>query len=315
MPDPITPVAAEGLRERIDDVIADWATNPRGRHLGDLVVAALAGDSDPDLPALMAEAILRARFGDEEPPASQRQEAGRVAAAASGVRDEHLVYMTARAVYAEGQLSARRDHETRWELEKARADALRLERDEWRSRVKDMDEGRIAAEQRGQQSRSRCRAVANAYNHKVYPDLIGPTREAFEAVGLPYVIENVEAAAPELKDPALLCGPMFGLKVYRHRLFETNWPLAVPPHPAHVERCTRNGYLPTAEKPFMSIHGGKHSKAWQRAACDAMGMPWIKVPEDARGRAGEARHPRGVRSHTAQVRGVHRPPSWPRSNA
>jgi hypothetical protein len=122
MPDPITPVAAEGLRERIDDVIADWATNPRGRHLGDLVVAALAGDSDPDLPALMAEAILRARFGDEEPPASQRQEAGRVAAAASGVRDEHLVYMTARAVYAEGQLSARRDHETRWELEKARAD-------------------------------------------------------------------------------------------------------------------------------------------------------------------------------------------------
>jgi DNA (cytosine-5)-methyltransferase 1 len=122
----------------------------------------------------------------------------------------------------------------------------------------------------------------NAYNHKVYPDLIGPTREAFEAVGLPYVIENVEAAAPELRDPTLLCGPMFGLRVYRHRLFETNWGLTVPPHPKHVERCTRNGYLPTPERPFMSIHGGKHSRAWQRAACDAMGMPWIKVPEDAR---------------------------------
>jgi DNA (cytosine-5)-methyltransferase 1 len=122
----------------------------------------------------------------------------------------------------------------------------------------------------------------NAYNHKVYPDLIDPTRAAFEAAGLPYVIENVEAAAPELRDPVLLCGPMFGLKVYRHRLFETNFPLAAPEHPKHVERCIRNGYLPTAERPFMSIHGGKHSRAWQRAACDAMGMPWIKVPEDAR---------------------------------
>jgi DNA (cytosine-5)-methyltransferase 1 len=122
----------------------------------------------------------------------------------------------------------------------------------------------------------------NAYNHKIYPDLIGPTRAAFEATGLPYVIENVEAAAPELKDPMLLCGPMFDLKVYRHRLFETNWGLTAPPHPAHVARCTRNGYLPTPEKPFMSIHGGKHSRAWQRAACDAMDMPWIKVAEDAK---------------------------------
>ncbi|MFC7983843.1 SAM-dependent methyltransferase [Streptomyces sp. NPDC057336] len=117
----------------------------------------------------------------------------------------------------------------------------------------------------------------NAYNHKTYPDLIAPTRAAFEAVGLPYVIENVEAAAPELKSPTLLCGPMFGLKVYRHRLFETNWDLAAPAHPVHVERCTRNGYLPTEEKPFMSIHGGRHSRAWQNAAADAMGMPWIKV--------------------------------------
>ncbi|MGW1099147.1 SAM-dependent methyltransferase [Streptomyces sp. NPDC002455] len=118
----------------------------------------------------------------------------------------------------------------------------------------------------------------NAYNHKTYPDLIAPTREALQAVGLPYVIENVEAAATELKNPALLCGPMFGLNVYRHRLFETSWHLPVPTHPKHVARCTRNGYLPTPQKPFMSVHGGRHSRAWQNAACDAMEMPWIKVP-------------------------------------
>ncbi|MFJ6069111.1 hypothetical protein ACIQHU_39480, partial [Streptomyces tendae] len=32
------------------------------------------------------------------------------------------------------------------------------------------------------------------------------------------------------------------------------------------------------EKPFMTITGGAHSRAWQNAACDVMGMPWIKVP-------------------------------------
>jgi DNA (cytosine-5)-methyltransferase 1 len=119
----------------------------------------------------------------------------------------------------------------------------------------------------------------NAYNHKTYPDLIAPTREALLVTGRPYVIENVEAAAPELKDPIMLCGPMFGLRMYRHRLFETNWPLTAPAHRAHVELCSRNGYLPTEERPFMSIHGGKHSKAWQRAAAEEMGMPWLAVKD------------------------------------
>jgi DNA (cytosine-5)-methyltransferase 1 len=58
-----------------------------------------------------------------------------------------------------------------------------------------------------------------------YPNLIPETRELLEATGLPYVIENVEKARPELRDPVLLCGSMFGLDVRRHRLFETNWPL------------------------------------------------------------------------------------------
>lgn len=118
----------------------------------------------------------------------------------------------------------------------------------------------------------------NAYNHKDYPDLIGPVRQRVSALGIPYVIENVEAATPALKDPVMLCGPMFGLKVYRHRLFETNWDLTAPEEPCHRWLCARNGYLPTPDRPFMTITGGKHSRAWQNAACDAMGMDWIKVP-------------------------------------
>ena len=54
-----------------------------------------------------------------------------------------------------------------------------------------------------------------------HPDLIEPVRELLIATGLPYVIENVPGAP--LINPLLLCGSMFpGLRVYRHRLFETN---------------------------------------------------------------------------------------------
>ncbi len=122
-----------------------------------------------------------------------------------------------------------------------------------------------------------CQAYSplNAYNHKTYPDLIGPTRDAMLKVGRPYVIENVEAARPEMRDPVMLCGPMFDLPMYRHRLFETSFPLVAPEHRPHAALCTRNGYLPTPQKPFMTITGGRHSKAWQRAAAQAMGTPWI----------------------------------------
>jgi DNA (cytosine-5)-methyltransferase 1 len=64
-----------------------------------------------------------------------------------------------------------------------------------------------------------------------YPDLIEPTRERLKASGLPYVIENVTGAP--LHAPTLICGSMFDppMDIQRHRLFETNWPLAAPAWP------------------------------------------------------------------------------------
>ena len=66
-----------------------------------------------------------------------------------------------------------------------------------------------------------------------HPDLVVPTREALQATGKPYIIENVVGAP--LLDPLMLCGTEFGmtaldvdgvpLKVLRHRLFESNIPL------------------------------------------------------------------------------------------
>jgi DNA (cytosine-5)-methyltransferase 1 len=124
-----------------------------------------------------------------------------------------------------------------------------------------------------------CQAYSplNAYNDKSYPDLVDSVRELLIAVGLPYVIENVPQAP--LREPTILCGGMFGRRVYRHRGFETSFPLLAPGHPPHTARCVRNGYLPDQDQ-FMSIHGGKHSKAWQAKAAEVMGTPWMKtIPE------------------------------------
>ena len=64
---------------------------------------------------------------------------------------------------------------------------------------------------------------------KNHVDLITPLRPLLEATGLPYVIENVERARSVMREPVTICGSSLGLRVRRHRLFETNWPLMVPP--------------------------------------------------------------------------------------
>ena len=58
-----------------------------------------------------------------------------------------------------------------------------------------------------------------------HPALISQVRKRLKQIGLPYVIENVLGAQSELKNPVMLCGSAFGLRVQRHRLFEANWPL------------------------------------------------------------------------------------------
>jgi DNA (cytosine-5)-methyltransferase 1 len=55
-----------------------------------------------------------------------------------------------------------------------------------------------------------------------HPDLIAATRASLIATGRPYAIENVPGAP--LRNAVRLCGSSFGLRVQRHRLFETNLP-------------------------------------------------------------------------------------------
>jgi DNA (cytosine-5)-methyltransferase 1 len=76
-----------------------------------------------------------------------------------------------------------------------------------------------------------------------YDRQIAAVRDVLHEIGLPYIIENVGDARPELLDPVLLCGRMFGLSAIdddgtelvldRHRWFETNWPLLPLRHAPH----------------------------------------------------------------------------------
>ena len=69
-----------------------------------------------------------------------------------------------------------------------------------------------------------CQAYANVTAWRGlrddHPDLVAATRVRLEAAGVPWVIENVPEA-PVRRD-LLLCGSQFGLRVRRHRAFETS---------------------------------------------------------------------------------------------
>lgn len=68
--------------------------------------------------------------------------------------------------------------------------------------------------------------------------LLGLTITALESLRVPWVVENVMGAA--MGADMVLCGSMFGLRVYRHRKFRIgNVPmLAVPAHPRHRVRTS-----------------------------------------------------------------------------
>lgn len=67
-----------------------------------------------------------------------------------------------------------------------------------------------------------------------FPRLIEPVRDLLVEIGLPWVIENVVGAPLPIQSDLFgahgveLCGTMFDLRVYRHRLFECSFPVGQP---------------------------------------------------------------------------------------
>lgn len=120
-----------------------------------------------------------------------------------------------------------------------------------------------------------CQAYTNAQRIQgnTHPDLVAPTRNALEAVGRPWVIENVPGSP--LRSPQVLCGAMFGLGTYRHRWFETSWPLLAPFEPPHTAPVAKMGRPPKAGE-FMHVVGNFSGVVQARRA---MGIDWMTRDE------------------------------------
>ena len=109
-----------------------------------------------------------------------------------------------------------------------------------------------------------------------HPDLVADTRRLLERIGRPYVIENVPGSP--LNTRVILCGAMFGLKVYRHRWFETSFlcfQLQHTPHHDHTPSAGR-GLSP---KGFISVTGTGGAMGltvpYMKYVSEAMGIDWM----------------------------------------
>ena len=118
-------------------------------------------------------------------------------------------------------------------------------------------------------------------NADAWPRLIEPVRDLLTESGLPFIIENVEGAP--LRDPVVLCGTMFpGLRVIRHRLFESNVALSAPAHQKHPlvfthdKRKRHYGKL-NQDTSFVQVTGGGNCSIAN--ARDAMGIDWMTKGE------------------------------------
>lgn len=113
-----------------------------------------------------------------------------------------------------------------------------------------------------------------------HPDLIAAVRDSLAATGRPWVIENVQSNRTPMSMAFLLCGAMFGLKVWRHRLFECSHWIGLPPHPKHdparLGRTARRGEYDRGQGGMITVAGHNFNRA---AAADAMGVDWMSREE------------------------------------
>jgi len=129
-----------------------------------------------------------------------------------------------------------------------------------------------------------CQAYADeAHRYRTsHPDLIAPMREVLSQTDLPWVIENVDTAP--LRNPMMLCGTMFpGVRVIRHRMFESSFYMEGPPHPrgphppvfSYDKRRDRSHLNEWDD--YVTVTGGGNCGI--DAARDAMGIRWATVRE------------------------------------
>ncbi len=126
--------------------------------------------------------------------------------------------------------------------------------------------------QRFSQATTRNKGRAGAKQANDHPDLVDPIRRMLLAIGKPWVIENVPAAP--LKSPLLLCGTMFGLRVIRHRIFESPIFMMAPGQRCWHPARGKVGHAGERNKKigdWISVAGA----CCVRVGGPAMGIDWI----------------------------------------
>lgn len=125
-------------------------------------------------------------------------------------------------------------------------------------------------------------SVSHRISGKEYPDCFTPIHKRLKEWGGIWVIENV-VGVPVLSYAIQLCGVMFGLKVFRHRVFQSSHLSLSPEHPSHYG-------LRIGEEMFSVAGGSGRWKSWgvvQRNVSkgtvgewrDAMGINWMTRKE------------------------------------
>lgn len=103
------------------------------------------------------------------------------------------------------------------------------------------------------------------YDQNKYVDLVKPTRQVLRKISRPYIMENVVEAPLRFRHSIILCGIMFGLKVYRHRRFETN--------PSVGDAYIQHQNHPPRSEGMFTVAG--NHRGTQQQWGDAMGIDWM----------------------------------------
>jgi DNA (cytosine-5)-methyltransferase 1 len=136
-------------------------------------------------------------------------------------------------------------------------------------------------------------ALKTMTNAREHPKLIEEVRAMLTAWGGPWIIENVEGAKNELRNPVMLCGSMFGLEsngfqLRRHRYFESNVPLTAPGPCCHAPKTLGVYGAKVRDIAQEKRHYGQPKEtrgkpvgvvlpqAW---GFEAMGVDWMKIEE------------------------------------
>lgn len=125
-------------------------------------------------------------------------------------------------------------------------------------------------------------SVANNIWSREHPKLIDAMRSRLQEWGGVWVIENVGGAWLDMRNAITLCGTHFGLKVYRHRLFESSV-VVYPPrqccHPSYLLPGYLSIYGHGARGRQTGNRGNNYVRYGVKESREAMGIEWMTREE------------------------------------